>query len=52
MVSIVLFPSKEAKLTAAESERGCGIQVREEYRRRCRLAVAAAVAAAAAIASI
>ena len=42
--------STEAKPTAAESERGVGIQIREDYRRRCRIAIAAAVAAAAAAA--
>ena len=39
------------KPTAAASERGFGIQVREEYRRRCQIAIAAAVAAAAAAAA-
>ena len=37
-------------MTAA-SERGFGIQVREDYGRRCYIAIAAAVAAAAAAAA-
>ena len=49
-----MFASKEAKPTAVASKRGFGIQVREDYRRRCRTAIAAAaptvaVAAAAVI---
>ena len=47
---MVLFASKGAKLTAAASKREVGIQVREDYRRRCRIATPAAVAAAAAAA--
>ena len=43
--------STEAMPTAAASERGVGIQIREDYRRRCRIAIAAAVAAATAAAA-
>ena len=47
-----MFASKEAKPTAAASERAFGIQVREDYRRRFRIAIAPAAAAAAVIAFI
>ena len=40
-----LFASEKAKPTAAASERGFGIQIREDYRRRCRIVIAAAFAA-------
>ena len=49
---MVLFASKEAKPAAAAGEHGFGIQIREDHRRRCRIAIAAAVAAAAAAAYV
>ena len=47
----LVYTSKEEKPTAAASERGFGIQVRQDYHRRCRIAIAAAVAAATAAAA-
>ena len=50
---LVCVKGSEANGRLVASERGFGIQVREEYRRRCRIDIAAAAAAAAAaIASI
>jgi len=42
---LALFASNKAKPTVAGSERGFGIQAREDDRRLCRIAIATAFAA-------
>ena len=51
LISLVCVKGSEINGRLLASERGFGIQVREEYRRRCRIAIAAAVPAAAAAAA-